>query len=586
MRLTGSALSGAALLLAAMMPAMGPAAADALPPPVAHAISLAPPQLFPICRPLPAQAEVPASLSAWAQGAQLFPGLGRTHRAADTASPAAQTYFDQGLAWLYAYNHDEATRSFARAAAIDPDCAMCFWGVALSIGPNYNLPLMTQSRGRVAYAALRQAIALAPKAPPVAQALITALQARYPSDAPIGDQNYDRVQQDYARAMRQVADRFSEDDDVQVLTAEAEMGVHAWKLWQIDGTPNDGTADIVARLERVIARNKNHAGANHYYVHAMEASPHPERAEAAADRLAALMPGAGHIVHMPSHIYQRIGRYRDVAAVNDRAARTDLAYFARTAPLDYYGGYTAHNWDFEAFGAVELGRKAQTLAALRHAGALMSDAQLVKLGGDGWMLGRSYIYLVRFADWPALLASTDPGTALPARRLAWVWARGYALAATGKPDQAQAAAAAITAALAAAHKDDTLGLNATRDIYHLAQLTLDAAIAQARHDRTSAIALLRQAVAVEDGLAYDEPADWVFPVRLVLGGALLQAQQPAEAAAVYREDLRRRPHNGWALHGLAQALAAQGDAAAARTASRQFAAAWAGADSAPNAPWF
>lgn len=535
---------------------------------------LIPPGGFPICHPLPPQAEVPDSLAAWAQGARLFDGLGDLHRPAGTGSRAAQLYFDQGLAWLYAYNHDEATRSFARAATLDPACALCFWGVALAIGPNYNLPLMSSSRGRVAYTAITRASALAPGGSPVSQALIGALEKRYPTQAAIGGGNYDSQQHAYAAAMHDVARRFPADDDVQVLTAEADMGLHAWRLWGADGKPAPGTDDIAARLETVMARNPRHAGADHYYIHVMEASPDPGRAEAAADRLGALMPGAGHIVHMPAHIYQRIGRYADVAAVNDRAARADLAYFGRTSPLDYYATYTTHNWEFEAFGAAEIGRTAEALAALQHARALIGDADLKRLSGNGWNAGRSYTFRVRFGDWAGLIAMPAPPADLPGLYGAWIWSRGYALAATGRMQEAEAARADFASHVAAAKPDETIGFDRAAYVYDVALKLLDARLAEARHDEAARLGLLRDAVAAEDRLAYSEPSEWNVPTRPLLGRALLAAGKFAEAEAIYREDLRRRPQNGWSLLGLSQAQKAGGEDEAAHETAQRFADIW------------
>jgi tetratricopeptide (TPR) repeat protein len=537
-----------------------------------------PPGGFPICHPLPPQAEVPDSLAAWAKGARLFDGLGDLHRAAGTNSREAQRYFNQGLAWAYGFNHDEATRSFARAATLDPNCALCFWGVALAIGPNYNFPLMSSSRGRVAYAAIARARALAPAASPVSEALIGALEKRYPTEAAIGDSNYDQLQRAYAAAMHDVARQFPADDDVQVLTAEADMGLHAWRLWSLDGKPAPGTDDIEARLETVMARNPRHAGANHYYIHVMEASPDPGRAEAAADRLGALMPGAGHIVHMPAHIYQRIGRYEDVAAVNDRAARADLAYFGQTAPLDYYAGYTSHNWEFEAFGAAEIGRTAEALAALGHARALISDAELKRQASDGWNTGRIYTFRVRFGEWAQLISMPAPSRDLPGLYGAWLWSRGYALAATGRIAEAAAARADLASHAAAAKPDATIGFNKGADIYAVALKLLDARLAEARHDEKARLALLRDAVAAEDRLAYDEPCDWNVPARPLLGRALLENGRYTEAETIYREDLRRRPQNGWSLLGLSQAQKAAGQDVASHETAQRFAGIWKTAD--------
>ena len=442
-------------------------------------------------------------------------------------------------------------------------------------------PLMSAPRGQVAYAAMQQAITLADRAAPVDQALIAALARRYPSASAISGSNYAPLQAAYADAMRAMAQRFPADDDVATLTAEAMMGVNAWKLWSLDGKPTAGTPQIVALLEQVLARDPGHPGANHYYIHAVEASPDPGRAELSADRLAAMMPAAGHLVHMPSHIYQLIGRYADAARINDLAARADLAYFARTRPLDYYTFYTEHNWQFQAFATVNIGRHVETLAAVRHARALYSDADLVANGDSGWGMASVYFMPARFGDWAALVAAPPPDPRLPALTAAWLWGRGNALAALGRVDEARAARARLAQIDAVTKADVQTGNNSLRAIYHMALLTLDARIAGAAGDQRARLTWLDEAARAEDALAYDEPADWEMPVRPLLGRAMLEAHRPAEAEMVYREDLRRRPGNGWSLLGLSQALAEQargGDAAEARA---HFDKVWATADVTP-----
>ena len=303
MRALFTASATALLLLAAG------ARADA--PPAAHAM-----------------AQFPATVEDWAHGARLFAGLGGFHRQASTTSPAAQQYFDQGMRFLWAFNHDESTRSFAKAAELDPACAACYWGVALTVGPNYNVPAMIEPRARVAFDALHEAQQNAAHASPVEQALIEALAARYPSAQPLDPSNLGPVLAAYAAAMRKVAARYPDDLDVQTLCAESEMNVHAWKLWTPAGEPVAGTAEIVARLEGVLRRDPTHPGANHYYIHVMEASADPGKATASAQRLTGMMPAAGHLEHMPAHIMQRIGRYEDAAEANRRGVKADHAYFA------------------------------------------------------------------------------------------------------------------------------------------------------------------------------------------------------------------------------------------------------------------
>ena len=482
----------------------------------------------------PAQAAVPGTLAGWAEGAQLFQGLGNFHRTVTTTSPQAQLYFDQGMRWLWAFNHDEATRSFARAAMLDPGCAMCFWGVALTIGPNYNLPLMSAPRGQVAFAALQSAQALAPHATPLEQALIAALAKRYPTAGSLTPDAFATVQSQYAAEMKAVAARYPADDDVVTLAAEALMTANAWKLWTQAGAPAPGTPEILALLEGVLARNPNHPGANHYYIHAVESSPNPARAVPAAERLGAMMPGAGHLVHMPAHIFQRVGRYADAAEANHRAAAADLAYYARTAPPDYYGGYTAHNWQFEAFSAAAIGRSAEAISAIAKSRLVVSDATLLQMPGSDWVMGMEYTVPARFGQWAALAATPAPDPRLPGLTAAWHWAHGSAMAALGKLPEARADLDALARSMAMATASDSAGLNTAPDIYKVALLTLQARIAGANGFQANRIALLTQAVHAEDALLYNEPADWFLPARHMLGRALLENNRPADAEIVYR----------------------------------------------------
>jgi tetratricopeptide (TPR) repeat protein len=520
---------------------------------------------------------VPATLAEWANGAQLFDGLGDFHRKVATASETAQAYFDQGMRYLWAFNHDESTRSFAKAATLDPNCAMCFWGVALTVGPNYNLPMMAESRAKVAWDALQQAKAQAARATPVEQALIAAPAARYPNTQPLDPSNEGPVTA-YAHSMQDVARSFPDDLDIQTLTAEALMNTNAWKLWALDGTPAAGTNEIVALLLGVMAKNPQHPGANHYYIHAVEASPHPEFAVVAAERLPGMMPAAGHLEHMPAHIMQRVGRYADAAEANRRGAAADLAYFAKTTPLDYYAMYTAHNYQFLAFSTVMQGRKAETLDAARKSRAVVSDDLAAAMPGIDWYLTELYATMVRFGLWDEMLAEAPPNPKLAGLAAGYLYARTAAFAAKGRIEEAKTDLQALEKINAATTADDSAGLNAARDVFTVAVLVARARIAAAEGRSAEAIALLTDATAKEDVLAYDEPSDWFVPVRHLLGAALLRAGKEQEAEAVYREDLRRHPDNGWALYGLTQSLAAQHKDNEAQDTRRRFDAAWKDAD--------
>jgi tetratricopeptide (TPR) repeat protein len=521
-----------------------------------------------------AMAQVPSSVAEWAQGAQLFQGLGDFHRGVSTSSPLAQQYFDQGMRLLWAFNHDESTRSFAKAAELDPVCAACYWGVALTVGPNYNVPEMAEPRARVAWEALHQAQDSAAHASAVERSLIGALAARYPAPQALKGASLDAALVAYAAAMREVAQRFPDDLDVQTLCAESEMNVHAWKLWTSAGQPVAGTLEIEARLEAVLRRDPDHPGANHYYIHVMEASPHPQKALASAERLRGMMPAAGHLEHMPAHIMQRVGRYEDAAAANRRGIAADRAYFALTAAPDYYLMYLAHNYAFLAFSAAMEGRKAETLAAVQSVVQTLPLGTELAMGGSGWNLTQQYAALVRFGLWDELLALGPPDPRARGLTAGYLYGRGTALAARGRIAEAQDTLAALRALGAALPEDQHL----LKSLLSVAEPIVAARIAASAGRDAEAIALLRRAVAAEDQIAYNEPADWFFPARHLLGAQLLIAGQAQEAARVYREDLARNPANGWSLYGLAAALRAQHQSREAARVTRELEAAWQHAD--------
>jgi len=520
----------------------------------------------------------PASVAGWAEGARLFDGLGDFHRPVTTKSKAAQAWFDQGMRYLWAFNHDEATRSFAEAAKIDPDCAMCWWGVALTVGPNYNLPMMAEPRAKVASEALRQAVRTAPSAAPVERALIDALTHRYQGTEAVDPAGEAPLLTAYAEAMERVAARFPGDADVKVITAEALMTANAWKLWSLDGKPAPGTLKIVAQLEAVLAVRPMHPGANHYYIHAVEASPAPEKAVPAARKLDGLMPAAGHLVHMPAHIWQRVGDYEKAAEANREAIKADAAYYNLTKPLDYYAMYTAHNIQFLAFAAAMEGRKAETVQAMRNARTALSDDLMLAMPGVDWYQVELYQAFIRFGMWDEMLAEPVPNPKLQAMTAGFLYARATALAAKGRTEEAKPLLTELERIGRGLGPDDSAGLNSAKDVLAVADIVLRARLASAAGNDADAIKLLREAAAREDQLAYDEPADWFIPVRHVLGAALLKANQAKDAETVYREDLRRHPANGWALFGLTQALRAQGRTRDAASTQAKFDKAWANAD--------
>ncbi len=520
----------------------------------------------------------PDTLAGWAKGAQLFDGLGTFHRKITTRSTLAQKYFDQGMRLIWAFNHDEAARSFAKAAQIDPRCASCYWGVALTLGPNYNMPMMSSPRARVGWKAVLKAESNARRATPVERALIAAVAKRYRGAGEIDPSNSKPLLSAYVGAMRRVAAKYPNDLDVQTMYAEGLMNTNPWKLWNLDGTPNPGTEQIVGLLRHVLEKDPKHPGANHYYIHAVEASQHPELAVHSAEVLEGMMPAAGHLEHMPAHILQRVGRYEEAAEANRKGAAADLTYLKETAPPDYYPMYLIHNFQFLASAAAMEGRRAEAIQALKDAREHLPDAMLLAMPGYDWPASFLYDGLVKFGMWDEMLKETAPNPQLPGATISYLQSRATALAATGKIDAAKAEVAKAENLIAAAPADAAQGNNQAKPLYEIGQLKAQARIAGAEGKRDQAIALLTQAVAAEDKLAYNEPSDMIFPTRHLLGAELLGAGKPVEAEAVYREDLKQHPHNGWAYFGLGQALAAQKRDLEAAAARKQFEDAWTKAD--------
>ena len=525
--------------------------------------------------PMPA---APDTLAAWAKGAQLFDGLGTFHRKVTTRSALAQRYFDQGMRFIWAFNHDEATRSFAKAAQIDPRCGSCYWGVALTLGPNYNMPMMSSPRAKVGWQAVRKAEANARRAKPVERALIAAVAKRYRGTGEVDPSNSGPLLNAYVEAMRKVAARYPNDLDVRTMYAEALMNTNPWKLWKDDGTANPGTDKILSTLRYVLEKDPKHPGANHYYIHAVEASQHPEMGVASAEALEGMMPAAGHLEHMPAHILQRVGRYDEAAEANRKGAAADLAYLKETAPPDYYPMYLIHNFQFLASSAAMEGRRAETITALREARQHIPDQLLFGMPGLDWSASFIYDGYTKFGMWDEMLKEPAPDEKLPGATISYLQSRATALAATGKTEEAKAELARSEKLIAGVADEATQGNNRARPLYEIGQLKAEARVAGAAGNHQNAVALLTQAVAAEDKLAYNEPRDMIFPTRHLLGAELLAAGNPADAEAVYREDLKRNPNNGWAYFGLSQALAAQNRTADAGAAQKQFEDAWRRAD--------
>jgi tetratricopeptide (TPR) repeat protein len=365
---------------------------------------------------------------------------------------------------------------------------------------------------------------------------------------------------------------------VQVIFAESLMDVNPWRLWSLDGKPAPGTEEIVATLEKVLARNTTHPGANHYYVHAMEASSRPDRAVPSAERLGALMPAAGHIVHMPAHIFQRVGRYADASEANRRAVRADEAYLSRTRAPGYYPMYLGHNHGFLAYSASMLGRSEESLRAARAATKALPPEMLDMMPGMDFFASEPLLVMVRFGKWKEILLEPRPPEKYPTLTGLWLHARGMALASTGKTREALATMRELRTLATKIPPEVMAGQNPASAMCRLGADAIEARIAERARKWKPAIAAWQRAVAQEDGFAYDEPADWFYPMRHYLGAALLDARKPKEAEAVFREDLRRNPDNGWALYGLATSLAAQGKKDEAAATRRKFEEAWREAD--------
>jgi tetratricopeptide (TPR) repeat protein len=505
----------------------------------------------------------------------LWSTLGALTYPITTKSTMAQRYFDQGLMFAFGFNHAEARRSFQAAQRLDPFCAMCFWGEALVLGPNINVPMDPALNG-AALAALAHATHLKSGASEREKALVDALEARYSADAKPERAALDQA---YAAAMVQVAERFPTDQTIAVLAAEALMDLTPWDYWEAGGArPKGRTAEIVGLLERVLAANPDHPGAIHFYIHAVEASDRPERAEAFADRLAGQNLGAGHLAHMPSHIYYRVGRYADSLETNRKAAKADEAFFSQVRPEGVYaGGYYPHNVHFLLVSAQMAGDGATAIDAAEKLQKTVSDDAARAIPWVQPMKAAPFFAHAQFSDPDRILALPRPTGDLPYVDAMWHYARGVAHAAQG--DLAGARREADAIATLAAEADigrlTAAGIPAA-DVLGLARLVVLGRIEQARSNWSGAVAAFEAAAAIEDKLAYMEPPFWYYPVRQSLGAALLQAGDAARAEEHFRASLRVTPHNGWTLFGLREALSRRGDATGSADAARRFDQSWAG----------
>lgn len=505
------------------------------------------------------------------RGAPLFDNLGSYHRAVTTQSPQAQRYFDQGLTLVYAFNHAEAIRSFEEAARLDPACAMAWWGVALALGPNINRPMEPHDAPK-AWEALTKARQLASGVSEVDRAYIEALSKRYAANPPADRAALDRA---YADAMRGLVKKYPDDLDAATLFAESLMDLSPWDYWTKDARPKPETQEMLKSLQSVIQRNPNHPGANHYYIHAVEAVE-PDKALASADRLLHFAPGAGHLVHMPAHIYLRVGLYREATLSNELASKADESYIAQCNAQGFYPAtYYPHNMHFLWYTNAMEGRSAASIAAARE---IAKHAEHMKLSEADRLEPLLSVVLARFGHWDEILAQPIPPSDQLFGSAMSHYTRGLALAAQGKSDEAANELTAMQKILDAnPAKLDSPVLPAT-SILRVCAHDLAGHIALSEKAFDKAIAELTDAVKTEDELPYMEPPFSYMPMRHGLGAALLAADRVKDAEAVYREDLKRNPNNGWSLFGLSQALRAQGQTQAADEVQRQFEQTWIRAD--------
>jgi tetratricopeptide (TPR) repeat protein len=516
---------------------------------------------------------------------KLFSGLGKIHHPISTQNADTQRYFDQGLALSFGFNHDGAIDAFREAARLDPDCAMCWWGIAFAAGPNINAP-MGPDGAKLAYESAQQAAKLASHASPVERDWIAAIGKRYSPDfegtaGPGGGANRIALDRAFSDAMREVWKKNPNDADAAAIFAESQLDLSPWNYWHDDGSPREFTREAEQTLQDALRINPDHTGALHYTIHLYERFE-PEKAEAAADRLEVQAPDAGHLVHMPAHIYYRVGRYKDSADVNEAAAASDIAYFAWCrAPLAYATLYYTHNLHFLWASAMAEGRSDVALTAARRIVAHIPLDQLTTFPFIEDFLVTPYYTQVRFGMWDAILGEAAPP---PDQRFVTAirhYARGMAFVRKHRLDDAQAELEMLTAfasdkTLASMGYDTTGGTAGQR--LEVARLDLTGELQAARGEDAQAVATLEQAVQLQDAMPYSEPPPFFFPVRQALGAVLLAQGKSKQAEAVYREDLRRYPKNGWSLYGLSQSLAKQGNAAGARYADQGFRNAWARAD--------
>lgn len=503
----------------------------------------------------------------------LLSGLGTHRHPVSTRKAEAQRFFDQGLRLTYGFNHEESIRSFQRAAELDPEMAMAWWGVAYALGPNINIDVDLE-REKAAYDAIQKALSLSEDGPANERAYIEALATRYSNDRAA---DLKKLAVNYKNAMGQLVRKYPDDLDAATLYAESAMDLRPWQLWSADGKPAEGTEEIVAVLESVLQRNPNHPGAIHYYIHAIEASPHPERALAYAPKLSRLMPMAGHLVHMPAHIYQRVGNFQAAAISNVDAAAADESYFKAMGAPRVYSMLYAHNLDFLAVARSMEGRYRESMVATDRLIKFVEPV-VSKMPMFEPVLSRPFLMMIRFNRWDDIMKQPRPETSRPVTTAIWHLARGLGFAARNDLTGARIEQTALRRMIAAIPADSGFGLNPTANVLKVADDVLAARIAELDRDYLSALALYSKAVEDEDVLAYDEPPAWIQPARELLGGYHLRRTSFAAAEKVFREDLTRNRGNGRSYFGLLESLKGQKKLREAATVRRQFARAWKNAD--------
>jgi len=532
--------------------------------------------------PTPSAAETGIQDLATRAGAPLFEGMGEFSMPITTADPDAQRYFDQGMILAFAFNHAESVRSFKAAQTLDPSCSMCFWGEALAIGPNINVTskgkvIMSPAERTAAFSAITQALTLAPGASPREQAYIQALASRYNGDPDTPRAPLDEA---WAQAMGKVSETYPNDLTAAAIHAEALMNTMPWNYWSDDLKAKPATQVVIANLERVLEGAPDHPLAQHLYIHALEASSTPEKAEAVADRLTDLVPGAGHLVHMPAHIFYRVGRYNDAAEANIRAAAVDEAYIAQCNAQGFYpAAYYPHNIHFLWSSATMQGQRAVSLDSAQRVVDNVRVEQVKQFPTIEFFRTVPLLSMVRFGQWQTILSEPQPFAEFRFAEAIWRYARGVAFAATGEV----AAARAELAQLEPLQADVAVTFLDKRDypgsvLVGIAINLLKGEIAYRQSDYAGAVPHFERAVAAQDLLPYTEPPFWYYPTRQSLGAALLKAGKPVEAEAVYRTDLKQYRHNGWSMFGLMQSLEAQGKTAEAAKVKVHFDAAWQFAD--------